>query len=102
MSNRTFRPFADDTVSMDVASVSARVAFSSDHNGATARICNRGDEWLYIKFGDSSVTAGTNDIPLPPNWVEVFAVPDGATHCAAVSQTSPGSNTLYITPGDGD
>lgn len=102
MSNRTFRPFDDDTVSMEVSSSSDRIAFSTDHNGATARVCNIGSDWIYIKFGDSSVTAGTNDIPIPPNWVEVFAMPDGVTHCAAVSATSPGSNTLRITPGDGD
>lgn len=102
MGERTFKPFDDDTVSMVVSSSSDRVAFSTDHNGATARLCNVGADWIFVRFGDSTVEADDNDIPIPPNWVEVFALPNGVTHCAAASNSSPGSNTLYITPGEGD
>lgn len=102
MSERTFKPFADGTVSLAVTSASARVSFTERHNGATCRVLNSGGDLVFIKFGDVTVVANENDIPLPGNWAEVFAVPDDATHCAAISNASPGSNTLYITPGDGD
>lgn len=102
MGDRTFKPFDDATVSLAVASVSDRVSFTSRHNGSTVRLTNVGDDLVWVKFGRSDVVANDNDIPMLGNTVEVFAVPDGATHCAALSSASPGSNTLYVTPGDGD
>ena len=102
MNDRTFKPFDDGTVSLNVSASSDRVDFTSRHNGSTARIANRGDDWIFIKFGGSDVVANENDIPIPPNWCEVFAVPNDTTHCAAVSDASPATSMLYITPGDGD
>lgn len=97
-----FKPFDDATVSLAVTSASSRVAFNAGHNGSTCRLMNDGTDKIFVKFGDASVVADENDIPLPANWLDIFSVPDGATHCAAVSESSPGSNTLYITPGDGE
>jgi len=98
----TFKPFDDGTVALAVTSASASIDFTALHNGSTARLANVGGELVYIKFGGSDVTADENDIPMLGNTVEVFALPNGVTHCAAASDSSPGSNTLYITPGDGD
>jgi len=102
MGERTFKPFDNGTVAMSVSASSARIDFNSVHNGSNVRLVNRGSDWAFVKFGGSDVTADENDIPMPPNWCEVFAVPDGATYCAAVSDGSPASGMLYVTPGDGD
>lgn len=94
-----FKPFDDATVSLSANTSSSRVAFNASHNGSTCRVVNRGSDWLFIKFGNSAVVADVNDIPVPPNWVDAFSVPDGATHCAGLSE---GTSTLYVTPGDGE
>lgn len=99
MSDRVFQPFDDGTVSLAVGVSSDRVAFTTPHNGAALRMLNSGDDIVFVKFGDASVVATTDDIPMLGNTVEVFAAPSGATHCAALSAGV--ANTLYITPGDG-
>lgn len=100
MPDRVFIPFDDETKSLSVGTSSTRVAFNAEHRGSNCRVCNVGDEMIFVKFGDASVVADTNDIPVPANWVELFGVPNDATHCAAIAGV--GGNTMYITPGDGE
>lgn len=45
--------------------------------------------FAYIKFGDSGVTATTNDILLSPNEPETFIV-SGNTHIAAIQDSAAG------------
>lgn len=96
-----FRPVDDSTVSMTVSSSSARLDLGSGADERSARIANIGDEWVYVRFGYADVEADQNDIPIPPNWVEVFGIED-ATHVAAITDSSPGANTLRVTPGEGE
>lgn len=53
---------------------------------------------LFFKFGTSTVTAAVTDTPLIPGEVEIFTVPPGATHIAAIGTVS---TNLYATRGDG-
>ena len=96
-----FRPIDDATVSMTVSASSGRVSIGVGGPSRTARIANIGDEWIYVRFGGADVVADQDDIPIPPNWVDYFGVGD-ATHCAAVTDSSPGANTLRVTPGEGE
>lgn len=94
-----FKPFGDGGVSLSVGTSSANVAFVMKHHGATVRVVNRGSEFIRIKFGDAAVVADVNDMLIPPNWVELFLLPNDATHCAAIGENV--GNTLVIEPGDG-
>lgn len=53
---------------------------------------------LFFKFGDSTVTAAVTDTPLIPGEIEIFTIPPGTTHVAAIGTTS---TNLYATRGDG-
>lgn len=54
----------------------------------------------FVAFGNASVAATVaNSIPVFPNYPEVFTVPNGATHFAAILSTGTGS--VFATSGFG-
>lgn len=75
-----------------VAGVSARAALPSgvSHEDIVRVACNTD---CYIKFGDSTVEATTDDA-LFTQGVEAFKVPDGVSHVAAIQVSAGGIMTL--------
>lgn len=66
----------------------------------TVRVCTAGSSALmFVKFGDSSVTATSSDMALPGGVVEIFQLAAGQTHMSVISSGS--SNTVYATVGVG-
>jgi hypothetical protein len=84
------------TVSLAVSAASARVALPA----RSIRLHNSSEVTMFIAFGDSAVSATVAaGMPIPAGGVEVFDVPGGPTHVAAI--TASGTGTLYVTPGQG-
>lgn len=84
------------TTSLSVSTVSARAALPA---GSAVRLSNSGVYTISFQLGDSTVTASSSSMDLIPGSVEVFKVPVGATHIAAI--VSAGTATLKITGGAG-
>jgi hypothetical protein len=99
-----FCPFLGQTTAVSVSGSTARGALNLPAantgltGGMTVRIYNATSVTVFIKFGDSTVTAATTDTPIAPGAVEMFAA-DGATYVAGI--TASGTGTLYATPGMG-
>lgn len=92
--NKVFGP-AGPTTTLAATTTTSRVALPSRN----IRIYNGGSNPVFVRFGDSTVTAAAaNAMPLPAGGVEVFNHAD-ATHLAAIYAS--GSGTVYITPGEG-
>lgn len=53
---------------------------------------------VFVKFGDSTVTAAVTDMPIIPGQTEIFTIPPGVTHIAGIGTVS---TNLYATRGDG-
>jgi hypothetical protein len=53
-----------------------------------------GDPEVFIKFGDSSISASTSDMPVGTE-TQIFKVPPGATHVAGIGGTA----SVYFTAG---
>jgi hypothetical protein len=90
-----FTPIA--TVSLAVTTTTGRVALVGD--ASTVRLYNAGTATAFVKFGDSSITAATTNMPIPAGAIEAFRPPGSSTHLAAI--TSSGTATLYATSGEG-
>lgn len=90
-----FQPDATTTV-LAVTAASARTALPA---GVAVRLSNAGDVAISVRFGDSTVTAATTAMDILPGSAEVFRVPTGATHLAAI--VASGTGTLKITAGSG-
>lgn len=84
------------TVSLAVTTTTGRVATVGD--ASTIRLYNAGNATAFVKFGSSTVTAATTDMPIPAGVIEMFRT-GTLTHVAAI--TSGGTTTLYITSGEG-
>lgn len=83
-------------VTITTSGTSARGAITNNGSGEKPRYVRvQSSAFAYIKFGDSSVTATTNDALLSPNEPEVFVV-SGNTHIAAIQQASAG--VVNVTP----
>lgn len=54
---------------------------------------------MYVKFGDSSVTATASDMPFLPGSVEIFQLYASETYMSVLSTGA--SNTMYATLGFG-
>jgi hypothetical protein len=95
-----FRPITGaQSTTLSVSTSSNRVAIPS--NPMQVRLSTNGaDAVCFVEFGDSSVTAAASTgMRMGPGSIEVFSIPLGATHVAAI--TASGSATLYVTPGAG-
>lgn len=87
------------TVSLAVTTSTARIALPVT-KGPQIRIASvAANAATFIRFGTVTVNAAVTDVPILPGTVEVFTVPPGATHVAAITGTS--TATLYFTAGDG-
>ena len=98
-------PFAPGTtVSLAVTSASSRVALTGAEAGVqakTVRIHNAGPFTAFIKFGDSTITAATTDMPIPAGAIENFNLPNSASNWYVAGITANGTATLYATVGTG-
>jgi hypothetical protein len=66
--------------------------------GGYARVYNASSDIVYIDFGSGSIAAtATTSIALAPGVPEVWALPNGATHIAAITSSSA---DLYVTMGN--
>ncbi len=97
---RSFQPVGD-TVSLAVGTGTSNIAVTRNGMGLQAvRLFNDGNEKIYVRFGDSTVTAAVaTGIPMLPNSIEVFSFQREQTHIAAIAG-APG-NTLRVTTGEG-
>jgi hypothetical protein len=99
----TFIPVGTATISGTTTTanvalpIAAPIACGSER--PQVRVYNGGTTPAFIAFGDSTVTATVNHIPVAPSGPEVFTVPFGATHVAAIYGT--GTGTIYLTSGFG-
>lgn len=105
-----FEPSSTDAVSLSASTTSARVALPVSAptaeglgNGTRRMVAiasRTSDADVYVRFGDSTVTATTAAGALVHGGqVRGFTVPVGATHVAAI--TASGTATVNIVPGSG-
>lgn len=100
------KPFlpTGDTVNIVVGAASARVALGPPvSNGALqCRIMNNGTATVWIKFGDSTVTATVAaGIPVGPGVTEVLTTPHVATAVNVAAIAAGATGTIYFTQGEG-
>lgn len=102
-----FRP-ADGgkaTVRMEVSSASSRTLIPVPSRHASIRIVVAGDNTVFVAFGDDTVEATEDDMPMLPGSVEAFQASSEELYIAAVVPlTSPPleGSVLYITCGEGE
>lgn len=88
------------SITATVASGRVALVGGSD-NAPFAYICNQGSVWASVQFGDSTVTATTSSMSVPPNACSLVTVSivgqPFPTHMAAI--TASGSTFLQITMG---
>lgn len=100
-----FHPIEAATANISATTSSGSVAIARrPTNGPfQLRIHNAGTTTVFVAKGDSTVTAATTDMPVPPGAVEVITIQSPAntqtTHVAAI--TASGSGTIYFTTGVG-
>lgn len=95
----TARPASTVNATADNSTGSTAVAITPGVN-PHVRVRNAGSVDVFVEFGGTDVTAATTTgLPLGPGGVEVFGLPNGATHFAAI--TASGSAVVYVTPGAG-
>jgi hypothetical protein len=88
------------STSMAVGTASSRIASGVAHDGQSVRVVNRGDNFIAIRIGNSSVVATMTDLLMVPNSVEVFALMNQQqTHIAAIALAA--GNTLSLNCGEG-
>lgn len=98
------RPFGQvgNTVNAAVTTAgTSRVAVTRPGVGTqTVRIVNSGANTIFVQFGkDATVTASAaTGMPMLPNTVETFLLPNDITHIAAASAAT--GNTMYVTTGE--
>lgn len=87
------------TVTLSASGTTGRVALPATR-GNQIRIANpAGGQIVFVKFGDSTVTAAVTDTPVLVGATDIFTVPTGMTHVAGITSTS--TATVYFTAGDG-
>lgn len=97
-----FCPGANTTIS---ATTSSAAAVVSGHTmgPVQVRLYNAASVVVFVKAGDSTVTATTSDYPLVAGAVEVITLKPNATgapiYLAGI--TSSGSGTVYVSSGVG-
>jgi hypothetical protein len=96
------RPFSykGKTVSLTVGVASTNVAITQSGVGTQSiRLTNVGSNVVFFNLGkDNTTAAGLTDVPLLPNSVETFLLPNDITYIAAIAAAT--GNTLYITTGE--
>jgi hypothetical protein len=101
--NDLFAPTRDDTANINVGSSTASVKIGDISDPIQVRVMNNGTATVWIKFGDSTVTADTtNDIPIAPGYTGGFTVnpvAGGQLWAAAIAAGATGR--IYFTPGVG-
>jgi hypothetical protein len=87
------------------ATFAITVSSSSNRQGMTdlnalcgaVRVRNGNASAVFLKFGDSTVSATTDDMPLSANATEILKPPPGSTHLAVRGQGS--GNPVEMTVG---
>jgi hypothetical protein len=83
-------------VTLTTSGTSARNAIPNNASGKAPNYVRiQVTNYAYVKFGDSAVTATTNDVLLSPNESTEFAI-SGNTHIAVIQQATAG--VVNITP----
>lgn len=103
-----FAPSPGETVAFDVTATTDRIALpSGTENGATVRVMNTGDGYVFIEWGDSSVEASVptdggaaSSMPIAPTRESGFTIRGNPTHLAAICPASE-TATIYVTVGRG-
>jgi hypothetical protein len=105
---QSFQPTIGATVSRATTSVSSRVLLGGQPSAPgqrfQVRIYNAGPDTAFIRFGDSTVTATSADVPIPSGAIEVmsFTVPEqDVTGAYMAAITASGTATVYFTTGVG-
>lgn len=79
---------ADLNISASTTTASGAITMP---NATSFRVCNLASATAYVRSGDSSVTATTNDTPIVPSVPESFALNPGDTHLAVILASGTGT-----------
>lgn len=95
MNVSAFTPGA--TVTLTAATVSSASQLSS--TGAAVEVQNAGSVAVFVKFGDSTVTAAVTDYPVLAGQSKLIGRASSQTYIATI--TASGGCTVYATTGEG-
>lgn len=87
-----------NTASLSTSNVSAGAALPGTF-GSSVRVHNPGTIPIHFRVGIGAQTAVLTDTVIPGGGTEVFSIPQGATHIAAIQAS--GTGTLYAMRGSG-
>lgn len=100
-----FEPYGGGLgASLSCTTGSSRVALvGTDTTANCALICNTGANWVFVRLGNSSITATTSCMAIPPGACALVSLSTqgqaGPTHIAGI--TVSGSSLIQITLGYG-
>lgn len=99
---RPFVPRGDATVSIDVSAVSQQVKVCDDRGGVDVRIFNSGSATVWIKFGETGLSADlANDLPIGAGVIEVLRAPQMGSALTVAAIAAGSTGLVYFTPGEG-
>jgi hypothetical protein len=89
---------ATSSIIAGAASANTALAGPTDESGSV-RVHNSGTNPVFVAFGASAVAATTADYVIGAGTTEVFSLPIGVTHWAAIAPT--GTPVVYAQRGGG-
>lgn len=90
--------FAPGNVTSNVVASTTSATAAMDANALVVRVYNSGSVTAFIRFGRTTATATTSDMPLPPGAVETFSK---GSYDVLAAITASGTATVYVTSGEG-
>ena len=99
--DRSFAP-SKETVNINVSGASQRVLVGERNGPISVRLMNNGTATVWLAWGDATVAATTNGLPIGPGVHEVLTMNPpvgGKLYIAAIAAGSTGR--IYFTQGEG-
>jgi hypothetical protein len=88
-------PLSNPTVTHSITNASSRVAITGS-NERILRVVNPSANTIFLKSGDSTVTAAITDTPVRPGETAIFSLPNNShTHIAAIAAVAGPSVAYY-------
>lgn len=94
-----FNPTNNAVTTLAATSTTATSALQNVTNETQVRVYNATTCIIFVKFGFSTVTATTADVPIAPGAVEVLSAAPSWTYVAAITQSCSGN--VYFVRGNG-
>jgi hypothetical protein len=95
-----FHPETTYTLSAGSSAISQQIKSKTGGEATVRLVVLSSGAMVYVAFGDSSVQATSNSMPVLPGSFEVFGLTPGETYISVLS--SGAATNVYVTVGRGE